>query len=351
MSPGDRTERESALSRGETLAACSICQVPLARGQGESLCPVCRELAATGGFAANGSRAETHDAPARPVPRTSPSLADVPEVLGPFQVLSILGRGSVGLVLKVLDTRSGETAALKILRPEATLDEKARERFLREAKILTLLSHPGIVAATDVGWVGDVPYIAMPYVAGRDLESRVREAGPPPWRRALEWAANVGLALQHAHERKVIHRDIKPSNLLLDSAGEIRILDFGLAAVLDATGIRFTRTVATLGTPYYIPPEQIGRARQADHRADIYSLGATLFFLLTGELPYPEERTFAALCRHILTSPPRSVGAFRDDCPTEIDSLIARAMAKDPESRYADVGEMVRALRAILEGA
>lgn len=348
MVPDDSTEEDSALSRGETLAACSICQVPLAPGEGESLCPVCRQLAATGGFARD-SRAETRDSAARLAPTRPASQPEIPEVFGPFRIQSVLGRGSVGLVLKVLDTRSGEPAALKILRPEAALDEKARERFLREARILTSLSHPGIVSATDVGWVGDVPYLEMPYVAGRDLESRVREAGPPPWRRALEWAVEAGLALAYAHEHKVIHRDIKPSNLLLDAGGAVRILDFGLAAALDATGIRFTRTVATLGTPYYIPPEQIGRARQADHRADVYSLGATLFFLLTGRFPYPEERTFAALCRHILSSPPRSVREFRDDCPGEVDGVIARAMAKDPASRYPEAKEMVRAMKAILQ--
>lgn len=310
---------------------CRLCGAPVPTedletvdlpAAGPPLCPVCRDL---GDQAAGG-----------------------PRRIGPFDIRGTLGKGAVGIVYDAVDSRTGQRLAVKTLSEEAGLAAVQRQRFLREAEILTRLDHPGIVSAIDVGEADGVAWIAMPRVEGEDLESLVVRRGPVDWRLAARWAFKVSQALHHAHRRRIVHRDVKPSNLLIDRDDRIRILDFGLAAALDASGIRLTATHATLGTPYYMPPEQIGGARQVDGRADVYSLGATVHYLVTGEVPFQGARRLTEVFRRIQETPAPGIG---DAGPPGLDALVRRAMAKRPDDRFATAREMGDALADLEESS
>ena len=276
-----------------------------------------------------------------------PESAAGPRRIGAYEIRGVLGKGAVGVVYDAFDTRSGQRVALKTLSDEAGLAAIQRQRFVRESAILTRLDHPGIVSAIDVGEDDGVAWIAMPRLEGEDLEALVYRDGAVPWPRAVRWGFKISQALHHAHRRKVVHRDVKPSNLLLDREGRVRILDFGLAAALDASGIRLTATHATLGTPHFMPPEQIGGARRVDGRADVYSLGATIFFLVTGEIPWSGARRLTEIFRKIQEAPPPAIG---DAGPPALDEVLRRAMAKSPDDRFETAREFGNALADLEAG-
>jgi response regulator RpfG family c-di-GMP phosphodiesterase/serine/threonine protein kinase len=288
-------------------------------------------------------------------------------VLGNYRIVDWLGAGGMGVVFKAEHVHMKRPVAVKVVLTENEGNNVFLERFTSEMQVLAGLNHPNIVLAFDAGEV-DVPghkghvlrYLVMEYVSGRDLEVYVEERGPLPIPLACELVRQTALGLQHAHERGLVHRDIKPSNLLLTTpavlentnAGsgqqgpQVKILDFGLARLCRR---RCTEAKVTLGTVDYMAPEQARDARSVDIRADVYSLGGTLFWLLTGQRPFNSDR---AVIEELLArqheSPP-SVRGLRRDIPLELDAIVSQMMARDPNDRYQTPLAVITALDDFLE--
>ena len=250
---------------------------------------------------------------------------------GPFEILSELGRGAMGAVY-LARYPDGRLVALKILTRRAGT---ARLRFEREARVLRDLDHPGIVRVLAAGRVEEQPFYAMEYVVGRPLSRLVAPGGIEP-RRTADLVRQVAAALAYAHERGILHRDVKPSNVIV--AGEppaerARLVDFGLAR--DLAEPQLTSTGRMLGTPGYLPPEQIGEDwSRIDGRADVYSLGASFYALLTGRLPFPGTPWTEVVGKILSEDPPRP-SSHRPDLPGRLDDLCRRMISRDRESRPA----------------
>jgi len=268
-------------------------------------------------------------------------------IIGGYEIVQPIGRGSMGVVFKAEQLSMGRLVALKILHQELIADKYAVGRFLREARAGGQFSHPNIIRIYDMNQAEGYYFISMEYVPGGDVGSLLEREGPLPVRQVRDIAAQTCGALAHAHSRGVIHRDIKPTNLLLGRDGLIKLADLGLAKSLDIAGITsLTSTGTTLGTMVYVPPEQVTDARSVDARADIYSLGATCYHLLAGEYPF-RAQTLAQLAAAIHTERPRPLRIYRDDIPVALDGVIVRAMTKDPAKRFQTAEEMLAALQAI----
>jgi serine/threonine protein kinase len=238
----------------------------------------------------------------------------------------------MGAVYQVRQVHLDRLAALKILPPELSKEPGFLERFLREARALARLNHPHVVAVYDFGQAGEWPYILMEYVDGANLR-QVQASGSLGAREALALVPPLCEALQFAHDEGIVHRDIKPENILLDRKGRVKITDFGLAK-LKRPGpgeYSLTGSQSMVGTPQYMAPEQIERAREVDHRSDIYSLGVVLYEMLTGELPLGRFE------------PP----SRRVQIDVRLDEVVLKALEKDPRQRYQQAGEMATAFEKI----
>lgn len=274
-------------------------------------------------------------------------------VLGSYLLLERIGEGGMGQVFKARHQKMGRMVALKLIRKDRLQDPDAGRRFEQEIRAAAQLSHPNIVAAYDAAQVGDSHFLVMEYVEGIDLARQVKEGGPLPVEQAVAYVTQAALGLQHAHERGMVHRDIKPSNLLVSvKEGGVKILDMGLARVLeggehDATN-PLTETEVVIGTPDYEAPEQAMHSRQADIRADLYSLGCTLYFLLTGRPPFPGGNTTEKLVKHQLEEPV-PVEQLRSEMPPGLANVLRKLMAKRPEDRYQTPAELITVLEAGLK--
>ena len=273
-------------------------------------------------------------------------------VFGQYVVLDKLGAGGMGVVLKAQHRRMKRTVAIKVLSSAAMKQAGAVERFHREAEAAAKLSHPNIVTAYDADEHQGMHYLAMEYVEGSDLATVVKEHGPLAVQHAVECILQAARGLQYAHSKGIVHRDIKPGNLLLDKEGTVKILDMGLARIVGAEAAlggaeRLTTTGQVMGTCDYMAPEQSLDTHQADARADIYSLGCTLFRLLTGNPPYRGE-TFAKLFLMHLESPIPSLCDARPDVPKTLDAVCQRMLAKKPEDRYQSMTELITELEMVL---
>jgi eukaryotic-like serine/threonine-protein kinase len=271
-------------------------------------------------------------------------------VLGPYRLLERLGTGAMGDVFKARHLRMDRIVALKVVHNDLLDSPRKLERFSREARAAAQLSHPNIIVAHDADAVGNIHFLAMEYVEGIDLSRRVHESGPLPIGQACEFIRQAALGLQHAFERGVIHRDIKPGNLMVTRVSAhappvVKILDFGLARFASESSQvgRMTQFGHMVGTIDYIAPEQAENARTADTRADIYSLGCSLYFILTGQPPFEGSDVVEKVTARIENEPP-SARAVRAEVPIELDRVIARMMARDPARRYGTPAEVVAAL-------
>ena len=271
-----------------------------------------------------------------------------PLLLDRYIILDTIDSGGMGLVFKALHRSLDRVVALKTLPPSALDSEEKVKRFQREAKTAALLSHPNIVTTHDAHESNGVHFLVMEYVKGKDLRKVVKTLGPLPVATAVDYVLQAARGLEHAHAQGIIHRDIKPGNLLLDADGTVKVLDLGLARLETLNGATETEEDLTavggvMGTAAYMSPEQAADTHDAGARSDIYSLGCTLYFLLTGKPPYKESTLVNTVVAHREKPiPPLSKG--RDDVPEDVIGVYRRMMAKKPEDRYQSMTEVIEAL-------
>jgi serine/threonine protein kinase/TRAP-type mannitol/chloroaromatic compound transport system substrate-binding protein len=291
-------------------------------------------------------------------------------IFGAYRIQREIGRGGMGIVYEAVHVSTQKSVALKILPLPATVDPRQLERFYREARITADLNHPNIVPILDVGQMAGAAFYAMPHIEGRGLdrivrlmqkspgsdpamqiEGRVCAGVPAQFDDYLKWAADIGIqaarGLAYAHEHKLIHRDIKPSNLILGDSGTLWIVDFGLARSMEDPALTMTGIV--LGTPRYMSPEQAEAARvRVDHRSDIYSLGATLYELLTCR-PVFEGETPQEILLAILVREPEPPRRLNPAIPTDLETIVMKAMAKHPDDRYQSAMDLADDLQRWLK--
>jgi serine/threonine-protein kinase len=278
-------------------------------------------------------------------PGAGAAAAAVPKRIGRYEILQVLGRGAMGVVYKARDPRIDREVALKVIplakEFEGSELEQARSKFFREAQAAGRLSHPHIVTIFDAGGDEESAYIAMEMLRGRHLVEYTSPSRLLPAPLVIEIGARLASALHYAHQNGVVHRDIKPGNIIFDpSSGELKITDFGIARITDSSR---TRTGVVMGTPSFMAPEQL-QGKPLTGRSDLFSLAVTLFQLLVGQLPFRAD-TMPGLMVKIAQEPHPRICAVRPDLPPSLDAFFDRALAKNPDDRFATGAAMAQALR------
>jgi serine/threonine protein kinase len=273
-------------------------------------------------------------------------------VIGNYQVLDRLGAGGMGTVFKARHRRMKRIVAIKALSRKVAQNDKFIKRFQREVEAVARLNHPNIVMAHDADEADVGHFLVMEFVNGRDLATEVQQRGPLPIPEAVEYTRQAARALEYAHGQGIIHRDIKPANLLRDVSGVVKVADLGLARFDETVGTpsedasALTQAGTIMGTVDYMSPEQALGLTNIDHRADIYSLGCTLYFLLRGEPTYQGPTMMATLLKH-REAPIPSLAAVRPDVPVELDAVFRRMVAKAPADRFQTMTEVLLALETV----
>ncbi len=265
---------------------------------------------------------------------------------GRYRIVRKLGAGGMADVYLAEDQELGRRVAIKILNGRHANDDQFIERFRREAKNAAALNHPNIVSIYDRGEAEDTYYIAMEYLDGRTVKELIVGHGPAPVNVAIEYGRQILSALRFAHRHGIVHRDIKPHNVLVDREGRVKVTDFGIAR---AGTSQMTETGSIVGTAQYLSPEQ-ARGGEVDQRSDLYSLGVVLYELLTGQTPFDGDTPVEIAMKH-LSNAPQPPSALRPDVPHDLDMVVLRALAKDPEDRYQSADEMEADLDRVLRGA
>jgi hypothetical protein len=361
---------EAAVEISAHLASCEACRTVIDSLPADTLVSLLRQVPVPAELPTTTAppAVDIHDVVTRAWPSAPPSnefpipaaLTDNPR----YRVIELVGIGGMGAVYKAEHRLMERHVALKVVNPSLVNKPAMVERFQREVKAAARLTHPNIVTAHDADQAGETHFLVMEYVEGVSLNQHVQKHGALPVAEACAYIRQAALGLAHAAERGMVHRDIKPHNLMLTADGQVKILDFGLArfvreqAGAETDGVAsgesdasnsgkkppITEIGAVMGTVDFIAPEQAADPRQADLRADIYSLGCTLYYLLAGQAPYPEGSTLDKLTAH-LERDPKPLSEFRSDVPTRLAGVIARMMAKDPARRYQTPAAVAEALQ------
>ena len=272
--------------------------------------------------------------------------------VGSYVLLEPIGEGGMGQVFKARHRKMGRTDAVKVIRADRLGNSDALKRFQREMTAAASLSHPNVVHAFFADEDRGRHYIAMELLAGLDLAQLVEEKGPLPFAAACEYTRQAALGLQHAHERGLVHRDVKPHNLLLTAGEVIKVLDLGIARLApqpDSDEATLTAAGTLIGSPDYMAPEQARQSHGVDGRADLYSLGCTLYFLLSGRPPFPDRPMAAKIASHLFEQP-EPVERLRPGTPPDLAAVVRRLMAKKPEERFQTAGELAAVLATIGKG-
>ena len=266
-----------------------------------------------------------------------------------FELVEFVGGGGMGRVFKARDLRLDRIVALKVIPRELASDSETLQRFLNEAKSAALLDHENIVRVFHIGEDNGMFFLVFEFVEGRTIRDLVQQRGRLPLTEAIHYAIQVADAVAHLAEAGVVHRDIKPSNILVDPHGRVKVIDLGLARIYHtAANDDLTATGVTLGTFDYISPEQARDPRSVDARSDIYSLGCTLFYMLSGRPPFPEGTVLQKLLKHQGDTPP-DIREFRPELPEEISLLMRKMMAKDPNRRFRNATLLLEQLLVVAE--
>ncbi len=270
-------------------------------------------------------------------------------VFGRYVILDRLGEGSKGRVFKVQHKLMGRVVALKIIAPHIASRASTIARFCREMRLLGRLDHPNVVRAFDADQAGDLLYIVMEYVAGRDLERLLVDRGSLSPAEVAAYMGQAALGLGHAHDRGIVHRDVKPTNLMLSEEGLVKVLDLGLGVLLEAdSGTSFaTAAGRSVGTLDYMSPEQT-TASEIDGRSDLFSLGCTMYYLLTGQIPFPGSTVVECLTRRA-HGKPIPVTDLRPDLSPRLVGVLDKLMANRPEHRFQTAAEAAEALKAVAQ--
>jgi serine/threonine-protein kinase len=263
-----------------------------------------------------------------------------------YQILDTIGKGGMAIVYRAIDTRTGHSVAIKVLRPEFNQDEEFLNRFQREAEAASKVSHHNIVNLLDVGMDGDSRYLVMEYVQGKTLKEVIRQKGKLPYTTAAQIAIRILSALQHTHKNGIIHRDIKPQNILVQSEGHIKVADFGIARMANSSTL--TKGESVMGSVHYFSPEQAAGENVAE-TSDIYSVGVVMYEMLTGQVPFDGDSPVAVAMQH-LHNMPRPISDLSPDVPAAIAHVVMVAMEKEPSYRYQSALEMATDLKKALEG-
>jgi serine/threonine-protein kinase len=293
------------------------------------------------------SEALTRVGPAAAEPRFD-TLTDIGpgSTLGSrFEILSTLGAGGMGVVFKARDRSLDDLVALKMLKREVIGDRGQVERLKTELKLARKITHPNVLRTFDFGDVDGAPFISMEYVRGLTLRSMLEQSGRLPYSAGLRLARQMTSGLAAAHQQAILHRDIKPENIILDSQGNAKIMDFGLARPVNRLTPGQTQAGFIVGTPHYLAPEQL-EGKEPDTRADVYACGVVLFEVFTGRLPFGGTNAMEIILKH-LKEAPASPREFWPEIPAELERILLKCLEKAPEARFADAGELGRELERL----
>ncbi len=283
------------------------------------------------------------------------TLAEGTELAGRYRVERLIGEGGMGEVYLATHLKIDKRVAIKVLAPEQMRRARNVSRFLQEAKATSRVRHPHVVDITDYGESEGYAFFVMEYLDGSDLSALLKRVGRIPWERASGILVQVLAALSAAHKAGIVHRDIKPHNIFLTTRGAkddfATVIDFGIAKLREGTGEQLTRTGAIVGTAEYMSPEQ-GLGNELDGRSDLYSAGIILYRMLTGSVPFIGNNPMGVLFHHVHSElEPPSARCPDAGLGTQLDELVAKALAKDPDDRYASAEEFVAAIEAVNDPA
>ena len=278
----------------------------------------------------------------RPAAGAEPSDAMLGHTISHYKIVEKLGQGGMGVVYKAEDTKLERSVALKFLASHLLQDEEGHERFLREAKAAAALDHNNICTVYEIDEAEGQTFLAMAFIEGQSLKEKIDER-PLKLDEALDLAIQTARGLEAAHKKGIVHRDIKPANLMRTGEGTVKIMDFGLAQLAGRT--KLTKTGSSLGTPAYMSPEQT-LGQKTDQRSDIWSLGVVLYEMVTGQLPFKGD-VEATVAYSIVNEDQEPLTALRTGVPVELDRVVGKALAKNPDERYQHIEEMAVDLRAI----
>jgi eukaryotic-like serine/threonine-protein kinase len=266
----------------------------------------------------------------------------VGKTIGDYEIIALLGHGGMGRVFKVRNVISDRVEAMKSLLSYGEAEPEVAERFIREIKVLAKLEHPNITSFRTAFHVNDELMMIMEYVEGSSLASKLAHHRPELWR-ATHYASQVLSALSHAHQCGVLHRDVKPSNILIDAAERVKLTDFGIASLIADPGL--TITGGTLGTLCYMSPEQM-KAQPIDARSDLYSLGVTLYEMVTGRVPFKGNSYYSILKAHMERKPVPPIELVPDS-PPDLSAIIEKSLEKKPAARFQTADDFRAALQAL----